>query len=79
VAKERLSVRAGSNSSQYGGSVHHLQAIYDHPLFDPYWYNFDYSILELENEISLNGLTTVAAALPTQGEDLPTGNDVLVR
>lgn len=46
-----FSVRAGSSSSDQGGSIHKVGEVFEHPRFDSFLLDYDVSILKLEDLI----------------------------
>lgn len=69
-----LSIRAGSTYYNEGGQVFQVKKIHQHPNFDNNTYDFDVSILELENPLQF-GPRVRSVSLATSGTNINSGLD----
>lgn len=67
-----MSIRAGSASNRKGGDIYAVKKIYQHPDFDRAVIDFDYALLELEDEIELDE-TKQIVKLHDQDEEIADG------
>ncbi|XP_065077902.1 trypsin-1-like [Ochlerotatus camptorhynchus] len=65
-------IRAGSTNRQEGGEVLKLKRIIQHPLYDPNIIDYDFSLLELKEEMSFDS-TRAPIELPEQDEEVGDG------
>jgi trypsin len=67
-----LSIRAGSTDKYTGGEVIGVSAVTQHPSYNDYNYNYDFSILKLSSSISLDS-TKAIIGLPLAFEAIRVG------
>lgn len=65
-----LKVRVGSTTHNRGGTIIQVRRIVQHQNYDDRAIDYDFSLLELENDIKL-GLNAQAVKLPKQSERIP--------
>ncbi|XP_053672127.1 trypsin-1-like isoform X2 [Anopheles nili] len=72
ASAKSLSVRVGSTAHASGGTVVAVERVVQHPSYDASTIDFDYSLLELESELSFSEEVT-PVALPEQDEAVEDG------
>lgn len=68
-----MKIRAGTNHVNKGGKVIQVKAIHQHSRYDSWEIDYDYSILELESEISFDD-TMKPVELPHSSHDVQDGS-----
>lgn len=68
----RLSIRAGSSRYSTGGTIVGVQQIFQHPKYNPYTIDFDYSLLKLSESLKFSEQTK-SIALPAQDAKVENG------
>jgi trypsin len=72
-----MSIRAGSSAHASGGDVLSVKRIVQHPSYNPNTIDYDYSLLELDGDISFD-TTKQPVPLPDQDEAIADGASTFV-
>lgn len=73
-----FSVRVGSEILEAGGEVIKVSKVINHPSFNAYTFDFDFSILTLARNIVVNGVSKAIIPLPPANQAIADGSQVFV-
>uniref|UniRef100_A0A240PL37 trypsin n=1 Tax=Anopheles epiroticus TaxID=199890 RepID=A0A240PL37_9DIPT len=77
VARDFLSVRVGSSKHASGGIVVRVKRVIEHPEYDESTIDYDFSLMELESELTFNEVVQ-PIALPEQDEPVEDGTMTII-
>jgi trypsin len=73
-----LSVRVGTDTVEKGGEVYTVKRIRNHPRFNPFTFNFDFALLELSMDITMQPGISEMIKLSSKDDEAGDGTDALV-
>lgn len=73
-----VTVRAGTNNVGKDGAVFAVKVVKNHPRFNPFTFNNDFSLIELEKEMILQSGVRDLIELPVENDEIEDGTITLV-